>query len=98
MDDLLPPFLAAWTDHFAGHQGRSARDTIALDDLPALPLARTVKMPEGHAYASGALSLCLSGLTLSGASRLDPARCTLERDAAGIRLALALEPLALNGR
>src|SRR4051812_39670247 len=98
MNDLLLPFLAAWADDFAGDQGRSARDTVALDDLPALPLARTVRMPEGHAYASGALSLCLSGLTLTGASRLDPARCALERDGTRVRLALALQPLALDGR
>ena len=99
MKDLLSPFLAAWNDELSIAGTRSASpDAIALGDLPAFPLARSVKMPESHPYEAGALSLRLSELALSGASRLDPGRCSLERDGARIRLSLALAPLALTGR
>jgi hypothetical protein len=91
MNGMLPAFAAAWTRSWTD-------DPIELGETPPFPLARTVKMPSGHPYESGALSFRLGGLRLHGAAELDLDRCSLARDGTRVVLGLGLRELVLHGR
>jgi hypothetical protein len=102
MDDKLIAFAAAWGSVWAegtsgARAGGEPRGVVALDDTPAYPLARTVEMPEGHGYETGALSFRLSELEIHGVGRLGGAQGAVgEGGIARIRLRLAR--LTLRGR
>lgn len=105
MDERMRFFATTWR----GLWGRSAGDAACaearlsdparLDDTPAYPLARTVGMPEGHAYKTGAVSFRLQRLSLGGMSRLGAEGCAEEgAGGARVRLKFTLERLVLRGR
>lgn len=60
-DDLAPGFRAAWP---------TAPTPPLLPDSPVFPLARTVQMPPGHPYPSGAVGLQWTDLSVEGLGKL----------------------------
>lgn len=86
-------FTQAWNRHVAEFGA-----VVPLGDTPAYPLARTVAMPQGHAYETGALSYRMTGLKLLGLDRMQWVGS--DRDAAGERVALELrlDGVRLEGR
>ncbi|MEM9556468.1 MAG: hypothetical protein AAGC60_19580 [Acidobacteriota bacterium] len=82
-------FQALWRDAWQG-------ESLSLDDLPGFPLARTVEMPPGHDYPSGALSFRLHDLRLDGVERLAAVR---RKGAHGrVEIDLSFERLRVEGR
>ncbi len=73
-------------------------DPLRVDDTPAYPLARTVPMPEDHAYETGAISFRMADLALSGLARLDQERSDASTDGDRIKLKLVLDGIRLDGR
>lgn len=71
---------------------------MPLGNSPAYPLARTVLMPEGHAYKTGALSYRMTNLELLGLDRMELADCEKEAQGGKISLKLRLDGVILNGR
>jgi len=86
--------VAALTDRASSSEGLS--DAIDLDDTPAYPLARTVQMPTGYGYETGAFSFRMADLQLHGASHLK--ECASESGADRVRINLTLTDLCLRGR
>ena len=97
MRNLLSDINASWTDHFdARPDAARLGDRIRLEDLPTLPLARTVRMPAGYAYSCGALGLRVQGLTLSGLR--SPVARAQRREGDAIIVELLCAPLQISGR
>lgn len=89
-DHRAARFRAAWIRCFA--PGAPLADP-AVPDSPVFPLARTVEMPPGHAYPTGAVGLQWTGLHLEGLADLAVAAA-----ADGPRWTLTLEGVTLRGR
>lgn len=90
--DLSPGFGAAWARCF---EPEGPLTDPALPDSPLYPLARTVEMPAGHAYATGAIGIRLYNLRLHGLGNLCLAR---GEDAEGrLRVRLAVQGVRLRG-
>lgn len=81
-------FSVAWSE--------SVADTLRIGDSPAYPLARTVAMPEGHRYPSGALSFRFSGMNVEGLRQVRSADCAAAEDGR-LSVSLLFEPLQLHG-
>jgi|GEM_PF-2272372 len=90
--DLIPGFSAAWARCFAPDGPLAAP---SLPDSPVYPLARTVEMPAGHAYSTGAVGLRLLNLRIDGLGNLARAG---RQDAEGrVRVSLAVEGVRIRG-
>jgi hypothetical protein len=103
MNDRMRAFVKAWSGVWAEGEGddrlgEKLCEPLRLDHAPAYPLSRTVRMPEGHPYETGAIGFRLFDLALHNLSRLDEERCTEEMSAGGARLKIVLERVVLRGR
>jgi hypothetical protein len=102
MNINVEQFAALWRKNWHHKSGKAQFDQarnriISLDDTPAYPLARTVAMPPGYHYETGALSFSLSNLEIHGIGDLDSVQCTEAVDGERIRLVLVLRCLNLRG-
>lgn len=81
-------FSVAWSE--------SVPDTLHIGDSPAYPLARTVAMPAGHRYPTGALSFRFSDLSVNGLRQVRSADCAASEGGL-LSVSLLFEPLQLSG-
>ena len=100
MNDMMRLFATTWGGLWGRRGGAEAGlcDPARLEDTPAYPLARTVGMPEGHGYETGAVSFRLKRLRLGGMSRLLEGAHAEQAEGGRVRLKFALERLVLRGR
>jgi hypothetical protein len=73
-------FAEAWQRSWTGpgaQAGTAPGTVVVLAETPAYPLARTVPMPAGTGYPTGALGFRLLGLTARGLDQVDPDRCRI---------------------
>ncbi len=100
MKENMTAFTTAWQQFWAQNtgDGAGAGAPLALADTPAYPLARTVAMPPGHAYATGAVSFRMTDLQVHGLEHLLPAECRVETEGEQVRIRLVLAHLRLLGR
>src|ERR1044071_1915732 len=99
MNDTMRLFATTWGGLWGRRGGTEAgvRARPRLEATPASPLARTVGMPEGHGYETGAVSFRLQRLRLGGMSRLLEGASAEEAEGGRVRLRFALERLVLRG-
>lgn len=92
MNEEMTEFAAAWKRYWCEGAG------LRLENTPAYPLARTVAMPRGHAYETGAISFCINDLQVDGLQNLTSVARTATPETSRVRLRLTLERLILTGR
>lgn len=102
MNNQTAAFATAWSQlwngqHVADGTEASSTEPLRLEDTPAYPLARTVQMPEKHAYPTGAISFRMRDLAIHGLEELDAEHCSSEVSGERVRMKVTFDQLTLKG-